>query len=262
MIIAGIDMGIENTKCVIMRDGEIIGRAVVSSGGTDRPAQAKKAYSEALSAAGVTEKDVERVTATGKGKYDIPFADAHMTEPTAAAHAARFCVPESAGVLSVGADETIAAALGDKRLIDEFVINQKCTAGLGTFLKYLAQRLDVPMDRAEYSNSAPGAAVNEGCVVFSELDALSMLNGGVQKDAIMASAIRAAAARAATVWNDLTMTPEGSIVLIGGLTKNSAFVRALKEYLSIEFIIPDDAEFCGAIGAAIGRMPNAHRLPK
>lgn len=261
MIIAGIDMGVENTRCVIVRDGEIIARTVVSSGGIDRAVQARKVYDEALREAGIAEDDVRRLTATGKGKYDILFADTFMTEPTAAAHAARFCVPESAGYMSVGADETIAATLGNKHLIDEFVINQKCTAGLGTFLKYLAIRLDLPIDRKEYSDSAT-VVLNEGCAVFAELDALSMLNDGVPKDTIMASAIHAVAARAATVWNDLTLPLQGSIALFGGLTKNSTFVHALEAYIGLKFLIPDDADFCGAIGAAIGHMPISHRLSK
>ena len=44
MIIAGIDMGIENTKCVIMRDGEI-GPRRGFLGGTTGPHR-QKAYSE------------------------------------------------------------------------------------------------------------------------------------------------------------------------------------------------------------------------
>ena len=251
MLVAGIDAGIENTKAVIVRDGKIIGRAMVSTGGIDRPEQARRAYDEALSVAGVNVDEIEKVTATGKGKYDVSFASDIITEATAVSRAARYCFPEAAGVMSVGADETIAITLGSERLIDEYALNQKCTAGLGTFLKYLAMRLEKTEEQVGVCDGADAGMINEGCVVFSELDALSLLNSGASKEAIMASAIKAAAVRAATVYHDLTIPPTGSVVLVGGLAKNRAFVRALESNLALEFLNCENAEYCGALGATL-----------
>ena len=254
MLVAGIDMGIENTKAVIIKDGCIIGRAIVSTGGIDRPEQARRAYDEALAAAGITADDITNVTATGKGKYDIPFASGVISETVAVARAARHCYPEASGVMSVGADETIAVTLGNERLINEYALNQKCTAGLGTFLKYLAKRLELTEAQAGACDGSDAGVINEGCVIFSELDALSLLNSGAPKEAVMASAIKAAAARAATVYNDLTIPPSGGVVLMGGLAKNRAFVSALEKYLAFEFLVCENAEFCGAVGAALCGM--------
>ena len=250
MIIAGIDAGVETTKAVILKDGKVVGCGKTSTGGIDRPEQARKAYDEALKEAGIVEKDVETVTATGKGKFDVPFVGGRITETIAAAYAARTMCPDATSVMVVGADEILAATLGDKRPINEFVLNQKCTAGVGTFLKYLAKRLGIPIEETGNETEDAGP-INEGCVVFSELDVLSLLNNGAAPKAVMASAVKAAAVRAANVINDISVPANERVVLIGGLTKNARFVRLLEELAGFRFIIPDETEYCGAIGAAL-----------
>ncbi|MCL1834933.1 MAG: acyl-CoA dehydratase activase [Oscillospiraceae bacterium] len=251
MIIAGIDMGICNTKAAIMKDEKIIGRSAVPTGGIDRPQQAQKAYDEALKNAGIAAGDVERVVSTGKGKFDVAFASEHYTETVAAARAAQYALPGATAVMSAGADETLSAALGTTRLIDEFVLNQKCSAGIGAFLEYLGARLELTLEQISNCDGPDAGEMNEGCVVFSELDALSLLNAGAAPEAVMSTANRAAATRAATVLADLTASPGGNVVLIGGLAKNAAFVKALEARLGRSFTIPEDAEYCGAIGAAL-----------
>ena len=254
MIIAGIDMGVQNTKAVIMKDEKIIGRSMVSTGGFDRPEQARKAYDEALQSAGVSAGDVEKVIATGKGKFDVPFADETYTETVAAARAASFFFPGATAVVSVGADEALAAVVGKARLIDEFVLNQKCTAGLGAFLSYLAQRMEMPPEQAGNCDGPDAGIMNDGCVVFSELDALSLLSNGAAPEAVMATANRAAATRAATVLCDLTASYGDNVVLIGGLTKNKAFVSAMESRLGCKLSIPADAEYGGAVGAVLSHL--------
>ena len=250
MIIAGIDAGVETTKAVIIKDGKLVGCAKAPTGGVDRPEQARKAYDEALKEAGIGEGDVESVFATGKGKFDVPFAAGRVTDTIAAAYAARFYYPDATSVADVGADETLAATLGDKRPVSEFVVNQKCTAGLGTFIRYLAMRFGMTIEEAgkEVKDAGP---INEGCVVFSELDALSLINNGAKPNAVMASAVKAVAVRAANVVNDLTVQANSRAVLFGGLTKNALFVHNLEELLGFKFLIPENAEYSGAIGAAL-----------
>ena len=251
MIIAGIDMGIQNTKVVIFKDDKVIGRSIISTGGIDRPEQAHRAYNEALREAAVDAVDVEKVFATGKGKFDVPFAIEVFTDTTAAARAAKYYYPEATSVMSVGADETLAAVLGKERLIDEVALNQKCAAGLGTFLTYLAKRLGLTIEQAAASDGPNVGVMNDGCVVFSELDALSFINNGAVPEGVMATAIRAAATRAATVIADLTAPTGDKTVLIGGLAKNKAFVNALEKSCGKKFFIPEDAQYSGAVGAAL-----------
>ena len=251
VITAGIDVGVETTKAVVMRDDAVIGRAKVPSGGYDRPERALEAYMAALENAGMAAKAVDAVTATGRGKYDVPFAAHRITETIAAVRAGAFLVNGATSVLSVGADECIAATIGEKRPVDEFVLNQKCTAGLGTFMQVMSGRLEMPLEVMAETDTGTAPNINQGCTVFAELDALSLLNGGAAAETVAAACIKAAAVRAATVLRDLTAPRSDRTALIGGMAKNRAFVRELEKRSGIGFFIPCDAEYAGAIGAAI-----------
>ena len=251
MITVGIDMGLERVKAVAVRDGAICGRGSACAGGASRAAAAESACAAALAQAGADMTQVKRVVATGKGKFDVSFAGDRVTEPVAAALAARFLCPAATTVMDVGADKTLAVAVGDGKLIDEFALNQKCSAGLGTFLKYMAERLALSQQEMDEATETDGLSVSDGCVVFAELDALSLLNDGVAPQKVAAAVTEAVAVRAATVFHDISLQKPDCVVLFGGLTGNPAFVRALEKYTGVSFVIPPDADYAGAVGAAL-----------
>ncbi|MCL1849003.1 MAG: acyl-CoA dehydratase activase [Clostridiales bacterium] len=253
MITAGIDMGLENVKAVVMEDGKILGRAIGRSGGAKRASAAEAALSEALNEAGLARDKVEKVIATGKGKFDLPFADQCISEPIAAANAAKALCPDATTAVDVGADETVVVTLGKSKPVLEMAINEKCAAGIGTLLRTIARRLEMPLEEmgALPPKAAGGPAVNDGCAVFAEMDALSLLNRGATVQEVAAAVIDAAAVRACMTINDITNPAMDHVVLFGGLTKNAAFVRALESYTQVSLTVPADAAFAGAIGAAL-----------
>jgi benzoyl-CoA reductase subunit D len=252
LITAGIDMGYESVKIILLKDGKIVGRAKGESGGAGREAAARKAWEEGLRNAGIAESDVDRAVATGSGKYNVEFADDQVTEGLSALKAIRFLCPDATAGVTVGADETLALTIQGDRM-KEMVVNQKCAAGLGAFLSYMARRLELTPDEMS-GLGRPGAddpAVNDGCVVFAELEALSLLNQGVSPKAVAAAITEITAVRASSVVNDLTLPVGDRVALIGGLTKNAAFVNALKVHAGMGFTIPEEAEYAGALGAAL-----------
>ena len=252
MITAGIDVGFENIRIVVLKDGQIAGRSAGESGGAGRSQAVEQAWKQALDSAGLSAGDVEKVVATGKGKHNVPFADDRITEPLSACTAARFLCPGATAVMDAGADETMIATIkGDK--MGEFVINEKCAAGLGAFLSYMGRRLELtPTEMGGLGRPGPdNAVVNDGCVVFAEMDALGLLNRGVSPREVAAAVTEIAAIRASTVVNDITIPSWGKVVLIGGLANNAAFVNALKFHAGLDVIIPRDPEYAGAVGAAV-----------
>ena len=253
MISVGIDIGIENVKAVVVQDGQIKGRAKARSGGAGRNAAAEAARQAALDEAGLTAADIAGTVATGKGKFDVAFANRQVTEAVAAAKAAKHLRPDATCVMGLGADEMLVLTFAPEGNIGEAVLNEKCAAGVGSFLRKMAMFLDLTQD--EMGGLPPiapdGPTVNDGCVVFAELDALSLLNRGVPPTAVASALTDAAAIRACTVINDITIPALDCVVLVGGLTKNAAFVEALKARSGLDFVIPDDAEYAGALGAAL-----------
>jgi activator of 2-hydroxyglutaryl-CoA dehydratase len=93
--------------------------------------------------------------------------------------------------------------------------------------------------------------VNDGCAVFAEMDALSLLNHGASAAEVASAVADAAAVRICMTFNDITIPARDKIVLFGGLTKNKAVMDALQSYAKMEFVIPDEAEYAGAIGSAL-----------
>jgi activator of 2-hydroxyglutaryl-CoA dehydratase len=116
----------------------------------------------------------------------------------------------------------------------------------------MARRLELSLDEmGALPPMAPdGPAVNDGCAVFAELDALNLLFKGSAPKDIAVALTDAAAVRVCATVNDITNTKSDCMVLFGGLTKNKAFVAALEKYAKLSFVVPEDAEYAGAIGAA------------
>jgi benzoyl-CoA reductase subunit D len=253
MITAGIDVGLEATKIVVVKDGEITGKVKGVSGGAGRKQAIGRLWEDALNEAGIRASDVEKTVATGAGKFDVEFADRTVTEPMADARAGRHYLPDAAAVVDAGADQTRVVKLRKDEAIEEIVLNQKCGAGLGSQLRYLARRLEMTLDgiSALPPDAAAGLSVNDGCIVFMELDALELLNEGVSPTQVAGAVNNAIAVRLNMILNDIIAPVKDKTVLIGGVAKNTAVVNALKARSGIDFVIPADAEYGCALGCAL-----------
>jgi benzoyl-CoA reductase subunit D len=245
-------MGVENVKVVILENDKILGRGKNLSGGAKRASAAEKALGDALKEAGLEREKIEKIIATGKGKFDIPFADKTVSEAVTTTRAAKFLCPEATTAVDAGADETVVVTVGKHRLVDEMAISEKCAAGVGTLLRTMARRLELSLDEMSGLpvKTQDGPAVNDGCVVFAEMDALNLLFKGASPKDIAIALIDAAAIRVCTTVNDITNTKSNCMVLFGGLAKNKAFVNALQKHAELDFVVPEEAEYAGAIGAA------------
>jgi len=251
MITAGIDVGIENVKVVILKDGKVVGRATTVSGGADRAKNVEKAFKDALTAAKAKSSDVGKVVATGQGKDACTFAFDRVVEPVADAAAARFLYPRAACIVDVGADQVRVVTLGSKNKIAEVVMNQKCAAGLGILLKSMARTLGMTLDDISRLSGGGKAVVNDACGVFAEMDALGLLNRNVPREDVARAVIEAVAVRVNSILNDKIKPAKDATVLVGGVSRNKAVVAALKRRSGISFIIPEQSEYAGALGAAL-----------
>jgi predicted CoA-substrate-specific enzyme activase len=251
MITAGIDVGIENVKVVILKDGKVVARAMALSGGANRAKAAEKVYHDALAAAKAKPADVARVVATGQGKGDVAFVADRVVEPVADARAARFLYPGASCVVDIGADQVRVVSLAPQDKITEVVMNQKCAAGLGILLKSMARTLDMTLEEMGRLSGDGGAVVNDACGVFAEMDAFTLLNRNVPREDIARAVTEAVAVRVSSILNDKIRPAKDTTVLIGGVSRNKALVNALKKRSGISFIIPEQSEYAGALGAAL-----------
>jgi activator of 2-hydroxyglutaryl-CoA dehydratase len=144
-------------------------------------------------------------------------------------------------------------ALGPQESILEVVMNQKCAAGLGILLRSMARTLGMTLEEMGRlpDGSAEGVAVNDVCAVFAEMDALGLLNRNIPREDIARAVIEVVAVRVNSVLNDKIRPQKDTTVLVGGVSRNTAVTNALKRRSGINFIIPEQAEYAGALGAAL-----------
>jgi len=252
---AGIDVGFDSIKIAVMADGKVLAKAADVSGSAGRADKIEKLYQGALASAGLKADDVEKVFATGIGRFDVKFAADHITDAIAEAKAAKYFFAGVTDVVDVGADQTRVVALdGDK--FKEVTLNQKCMAGLGLALDVMADRLGYTLDEiSKFPVGADkGVFVNDGCPVFAELDALEELNKGTPKDQVMGAVINTVVVRLNSILHDKVTPAKDTTVLLGGVSRNAAVVAGLKARSGVNFIIPEDAVYGGAIGCALAAV--------
>jgi benzoyl-CoA reductase subunit D len=144
VISAGIDMGIQRVKVVILKDNQTIAQSQQFSGFEPTKA-AEQAFDEALQKANLSREDIQHVTATGAGVGMVPFADSTVSMMGADAKAGAYFFPSARTVIDVGAEDARAVKCDENGILQDFVVNARCAAGAGTFIEAMARALEVKM---------------------------------------------------------------------------------------------------------------------
>ena len=250
MITAGIDMGAKNIRVVILQDGKIIGKGEKLAG-FDTNESGNAAFQMALDQAGITFDQIERTFATGSGRKTAPHADDEITEVGAAAKGALTLVPKARTVIDVGAEEGRAIKTDEAGKVLDFAINEKCAAGSGAFTEAMARALEVSLEEFGKLSlkSTKTIPMNAQCAVFAESEVVSLVHAKTSKEDISRAVHDAIADRIISMVRRVGVNPE--VALIGAVSRNVGFVASLSRGLEREVIIPPNAEYVGALGAAI-----------
>ncbi len=261
MITAGIDVGTQSIKVVLLRDGEIISRSQAFSG-FDPGKGAEQALSQALDKAKLLCNDLDHITATGSGMALAANANSTVSMMGADARAGVYLFPKARTIIDVGAEEARAVKCDEKGIMIEFVVNERCAAGAGAFIEAMARALEVKLeDMGPLSLKAERASpINASCVIFGESDVVTLIHRQESKPEIARAVFDAMADRISSMVHRLGVNPE--VVLVGGVAKDVGFVASLKRKLSIDISIPDYPEFAGALGAALIAAGKAQRSKK
>ncbi len=252
-IAGGVDVGSTQTKAVVMADNAervIVARALVDTGANVRKA-AENAFAVACRSAGIHQSDVGFVVGTGYGRYNISFGNAQLTEISCHARGAHFIYPETRTVIDMGGQDAKAISVGAEGQVLDFVMNDKCAAGTGRFLANAADVMGIGLDDIgplSLRSSHP-VRIATVCTVFVESDILSYLAQGKKGEDIMSGVHLAIAKRTLSLARRVPIQPE--ITMTGGVARNVGMVRALEEVLGTKMQVSEDAQFMGAIGAAV-----------
>ena len=87
------------------------------------------------------------------------------------------------------------------------------------------------------------------CTIFAQQEVVALLSRGEALENIVAGLHDALASRVAALARRLGIEPD--LVLTGGVAKNNGMVKAMKESLGCQLLVPEEPLLTGALGAAI-----------
>ena len=215
MYYIGIDIGSTASKTVVLGDKEL--QMVIPTGWNSK--ETASLIAERLLEEGIDVKSENtRIVATGYGRVAVDYADFVITEITCHARGGRELAGMTCAVVDVGGQDTKLILVKDG-MVQDFLMNDKCSAGTGKFLEIMANRLGVTFEEL-FSLAADGepAPISSLCTVFAESEVISLIGEGRRREDIAAGVVHSVAAKVAQLVQRKAL-PE-VIVLTGGLSKN------------------------------------------
>jgi activator of 2-hydroxyglutaryl-CoA dehydratase len=153
--------------------------------------------------------------------------------------------------MEIGGQDSKIIIVRDGIVVD-FGMNTVCAAGTGSFLDHQALRLN--MDIKEFSSrsllSNNPVRIAGRCTVFAESDMIHKQQMGHPVDDILHGLCQA---MVRNYINNVGLGKEilPPVVFQGGVAFNRGILRAFKEELGVDVIVPPHHEVTGAIGVAL-----------
>lgn len=246
----GIDVGSSATKCVVLDAGGcVVGDHVLPSG-FDYEGAARRALAASLSVSGVDQKQIEACVATGYGRKQVEMAERFVTEITCHARGAREWYPQVKYIIDIGGQDTKVIQINDRGQMADYRMNAKCAAGTGTFLESIALKLGIPLSELDAlaMKSETTTVVNSYCTVFAGTEVIERIKEGQPVQDIAMGLFRSIASRVC----EMMMAVDGAVAVTGGVAAHcEAMVRALREQLKTDVLLPPMPQHAGAYGAAL-----------
>ncbi len=153
----------------------------------------------ALSAAGLTLKDIGFCVGTGYGRERIPFVGKAVSEIACHAKGAHWLLPSVRTIIDIGGQDCKAIRLDDKGNIARFVTNDKCASGTGRFLEVMAKLLGVELEELGKLSAQARNPINLAatCTAWAQAEVIMHLNTNTSKADLAAGINKAMAARVA-----------------------------------------------------------------
>lgn len=251
-IVVGIDVGSGSTRAVIWDtlSGRVLGRSTTGTG-HDLDGASRRAYGQVLAEAGLGDRGIEYRASTGFGRYQVPFRDLAITEITCHAVGAVHIFPRTRSVLDIGAQNCRAMSIRETGQVVQFKLNGKCAAGGGRFLERVAKglELDLPRIGPLSLGATDPKPISSVCAVLAESEIINQVTAGYRVEDILSGVHDSLAERIAAQVRQVGLREE--VTLTGGVARNPGMVKALEARLGVRLNVDADAEYAGALGAAI-----------
>ncbi len=249
----GIDAGSVSTKLAVIDEGdELICHTYLLTQG--KPTQAFQKGLRQISEALPGSAEIAGLATTGSARYLVGVvagADLTKNEITCHALATLRYIPDAQTIFEIGGQDSKIIILRDG-VVADFGMNTVCAAGTGSFLDHQAERLNMSIE--EFSGraleSTSPVRIAGRCTVFAESDMIHKQQmGHPTHDIVYGLCLALVRNYLANVCLGKDIRPP--IVFQGGVSFNQGMVRAFREELGTEIIVPPHSELMGALGAAL-----------
>lgn len=238
----GIDSGSSTTKGVLFDGQKIIDKVLVPTGPNPRRSM-EEVYHRLYREGAFT-------VTTGYGRALLARSDKQITEITCHGHGAAYMDQDISVVVDIGGQDSKVILLDRDSNIQDFLMNDKCAAGTGRFVELITRLLHEDLDDLDdYVNPAESIKISSMCTVFAESEVVSLLAEDVAGPAIAMGVIDSVAQRTANLAKRLPI--HGKVFFSGGLAQIDSMRQSLAKSLDLEVVTHEDAQFVGAIGAAV-----------
>jgi len=201
---------------------------------------------------------------TGYGRQRLPFPKEQIrSEILCHGLGAHAMFPNTRTALDIGGQDTKAIQVDADGLVVSFQMNDRCAAGCGRYLGYIADEMNLGLHELGplAQQSQCRVKINSTCTVFAGAELRERLSLGQRREDILAGLHRAIILRAMSllarsggVKDEFTFT--------GGVARNPAAVNALRELVQENYgdrvlNISADSIYTGALGAALFALRSA-----
>lgn len=221
------------------------------------------------------EFNISNMTGTGYGRALLPFPqDCIRSEILCHAFGAHAVFPETRTVLDIGGQDTKAIQVDKYGLVTSFQMNDRCAAGCGRYLGYIADEMSISLNELGpmAMKAEKDVTICSTCTVFAGAELRELTNLGEKREDILGGLHKAIIMRAMSliarsggVFNEFTFT--------GGVARNPAVIKYLGQLVkenygdNIKINIHTDSIFMGALGGAMfarrniqADLPNAKKV--
>ncbi len=209
----------------------------------------------------VTDHDIHisNMVGTGYGRALLPFPEKCIkSEILCHAFGAHAIFPGTRTVLDIGGQDTKAIQVDSNGLVTSFYMNDRCAAGCGRYLGYIADELNISLNELGTiaTDAEKESSICSTCTVFAGAEIRELLSMGEKREDILAGLHKAIVLRAMSliarsggVRNEFTFT--------GGVARNKAVLKYVRELVNknygenLKINIHTDSIFMGALGGAM-----------
>ncbi len=241
----GVDLGSSFTKFLVVDDqGEVTYKHVLRSLSRDR-----SEFNRTLDEIN-TKFNIKRSCSTGYGRKTFP-ALLKKTELICASAGVSYWAPnQEKTILDIGGEDIkIIRSKGDGSVM-QFSMNDKCSAGTGTFITEIAERAELEIGELSHlaAQSSSTRQINSFCTVFAKSEILTWIFDGIPVEDIARGIYLSIVNRICK----LPLSRDLPVYLCGGVIAYHPYLQdLLSQELNLEVQVAPYPQYSVAYGAAI-----------